>query len=75
MLADSENGCAGIGNLAAVFFFPVFMYLFRLGVTGAAISSILSQYVFFLIIIIVTINISPSVSQIKRHNPCWDAAK
>jgi putative MATE family efflux protein len=36
---------SGVGNLAAVFFFPIFMYLFRLGVTGAAISSVLSQYI------------------------------
>ncbi|KAI3813663.1 hypothetical protein L1987_18392 [Smallanthus sonchifolius] len=37
--------CLGVGNLAAVFFFPVLMYVFRLGVTGAAISTIASQYI------------------------------
>ncbi|XP_022018634.1 protein DETOXIFICATION 45, chloroplastic isoform X1 [Helianthus annuus] len=37
--------CLGIGNLAAVFFFPVLMYVFGLGVTGAAISTIASQYI------------------------------
>ncbi|CDP01815.1 unnamed protein product [Coffea canephora] len=35
----------GIGNLAAVFFFPVSMYTFRLGITGAAISTVASQYI------------------------------
>lgn len=37
--------CLGLGNLAAVFFFPVLMYVFGLGVTGAAISTIASQYI------------------------------
>ncbi|KAI3712787.1 hypothetical protein L1987_71352 [Smallanthus sonchifolius] len=37
--------CLGVGNLAAVFFFPVLMYVFGLGVTGAAISTIASQYI------------------------------
>ncbi|CAH1413713.1 unnamed protein product [Lactuca virosa] len=37
--------CLGIGNLAAVFFFPILMYVFGLGVTGAAISTITSQYI------------------------------
>ncbi|XP_027079397.1 protein DETOXIFICATION 45, chloroplastic isoform X1 [Coffea arabica] len=37
--------CLGIGNLAAVFFFPVSMYTFRLGITGAAISTVASQYI------------------------------
>ncbi|KAI3502787.1 hypothetical protein L1887_31104 [Cichorium endivia] len=37
--------CLGLGNLAAVFFFPVLMYVFGLGVTGAAISTITSQYI------------------------------
>lgn len=37
--------CLGLGNLAAVFFFPILMYGFGLGVTGAAISTIASQYV------------------------------
>ncbi|XP_062177307.1 protein DETOXIFICATION 45, chloroplastic-like [Alnus glutinosa] len=37
--------CLGIGNLAAVFLFPLLMYTFRLGVTGAAISTVVSQYI------------------------------
>ncbi|KAK3014052.1 hypothetical protein RJ639_008046 [Escallonia herrerae] len=37
--------CLGIGNLAAVFLFPILMYFFRLGVTGAAISTVVSQYI------------------------------
>lgn len=37
--------CLGLGNFAAVFFFPVAMYVFRLGVTGAAISTVASQYI------------------------------
>lgn len=31
--------------MAAVFFFPILMYVFGLGVTGAAISTIASQYI------------------------------
>ncbi|CDP01814.1 unnamed protein product [Coffea canephora] len=37
--------CLGLGNFAAVFFFPVAMYVFQLGVTGAAISTVASQYI------------------------------
>ncbi|XP_060667443.1 protein DETOXIFICATION 45, chloroplastic isoform X2 [Ziziphus jujuba] len=37
--------CLGIGNLLAVVLFPVLMYSFRLGVTGAAISTVVSQYI------------------------------
>uniref|UniRef100_A0A2P2IXQ5 Uncharacterized protein MANES_04G064900 n=1 Tax=Rhizophora mucronata TaxID=61149 RepID=A0A2P2IXQ5_RHIMU len=36
--------CLGLGNLSAVFLFPILMYYFKLGVTGAAISTIASQY-------------------------------
>uniref|UniRef100_M1AGK8 Protein DETOXIFICATION n=1 Tax=Solanum tuberosum TaxID=4113 RepID=M1AGK8_SOLTU len=36
---------AGLGNLSAVLFFPVFMYTFQLGITGAAISTVASQYI------------------------------
>lgn len=36
---------AGLGNLSAVFFFPIFMYTFQLGISGAAISTVASQYV------------------------------
>ncbi|KAM7260858.1 hypothetical protein ACFE04_026333 [Oxalis oulophora] len=37
--------CLGLGNLSAVFLLPLLMYYCRLGVTGAAISTVLSQYV------------------------------
>ncbi|KHN46873.1 MATE efflux family protein 3, chloroplastic [Glycine soja] len=39
--------CLGkcIGNFSAVFLFPLLMYYFRLGVTGAAISTVISQYI------------------------------
>ncbi|XWS67634.1 hypothetical protein CRYUN_Cryun04dG0022500 [Craigia yunnanensis] len=36
---------AGIGNLLAIFFFPLLMYGFGMGVTGAALSTVLSQYI------------------------------
>lgn len=39
---------AGIGNLLGVILFPILMYTFRLGATGAALSTVVSQYVFFL---------------------------
>uniref|UniRef100_A0A3Q7FJ35 Polysaccharide biosynthesis protein C-terminal domain-containing protein n=1 Tax=Solanum lycopersicum TaxID=4081 RepID=A0A3Q7FJ35_SOLLC len=35
----------GLGNLSAVLFFPIFMYTFQLGITGAAISTVASQYI------------------------------
>ncbi|RVW22448.1 Protein detoxification 45, chloroplastic [Vitis vinifera] len=34
-----------IGNLSAIFFFPTLIYYFRLGVAGAAISTVASQYI------------------------------
>ncbi|XP_047168273.1 protein DETOXIFICATION 45, chloroplastic-like, partial [Vigna umbellata] len=37
--------CLGIGNFSSVFLFPLLMYYFRLGVTGAAISTVISQYI------------------------------
>ncbi|KAK6253949.1 hypothetical protein QUC31_015669 [Theobroma cacao] len=37
--------CLGVGNLLAIFFFPLFMYGFGMGVTGAALSTVLSQYI------------------------------
>ncbi|XP_038886867.1 protein DETOXIFICATION 45, chloroplastic [Benincasa hispida] len=37
--------CLGIGNLLAVCLFPILIYCFRLGATGAAISTVVSQYV------------------------------
>nr|XP_043609602.1 protein DETOXIFICATION 45, chloroplastic [Erigeron canadensis] len=36
--------CLGIGNCSAIFWFPILMYYFKLGVSGAAISSVISQY-------------------------------
>ncbi|KAK6806011.1 hypothetical protein RDI58_003796 [Solanum bulbocastanum] len=36
--------CLGIGNFAAIFLFPLLMYYFGLGVSGAAISTVISQY-------------------------------
>ncbi|TXG59888.1 hypothetical protein EZV62_014461 [Acer yangbiense] len=40
-----NDGVRGLGNFAAVFMFPILMYHFQLGVTGAAISTIASQYI------------------------------
>ncbi|KAJ6403055.1 hypothetical protein OIU84_015051 [Salix udensis] len=37
--------CLGLGNLSAIFLFPMLMYYLKLGVTGAAISTVVSQYV------------------------------
>ncbi|KAJ8764250.1 hypothetical protein K2173_005990 [Erythroxylum novogranatense] len=37
--------CLGFGNFSAVFLFPLLMYASKLGVTGAAISTVISQYV------------------------------
>ncbi|XP_076914976.1 protein DETOXIFICATION 45, chloroplastic-like [Bidens hawaiensis] len=37
--------CLGIGNCLAVFLFPLLMYYFKLGVSGAAISTVISQYI------------------------------
>lgn len=53
---DVNDLFAGLGNLSAVFLFPLLMYYFRLGVTGAAISTVVSQYVlqlleFFLLLL------------------------
>ncbi|PQQ15638.1 protein DETOXIFICATION 45 chloroplastic isoform X1 [Prunus yedoensis var. nudiflora] len=36
--------CLGIGNLLAAFLLPILMYYFGLGVTGAALSTVISQY-------------------------------
>ncbi|XP_020415462.1 protein DETOXIFICATION 45, chloroplastic [Prunus persica] len=36
--------CAGIGNLLAAFLLPILMYYFGLGVTGATLSTVISQY-------------------------------
>ncbi|XVF00778.1 hypothetical protein REPUB_Repub04eG0030700 [Reevesia pubescens] len=37
--------CLGVGNALAIFFFPLLMYGFGMGVTGAALSTVLSQYI------------------------------
>lgn len=37
--------CLGVGNFFAIFLFPLLMYYFQLGLTGAAISTVISQYV------------------------------
>lgn len=37
--------CLGVGNLSSILFFPLFMYGLRMGVTGAALSTVLSQYI------------------------------
>lgn len=34
---------AGIGNFVAVLLFPILMYSFRMGATGAALSTVVSQ--------------------------------
>ncbi|KAJ6765815.1 PROTEIN DETOXIFICATION [Salix purpurea] len=36
--------CLGLGNLSAIILFPILMYYLKLGVTGAAISTVVSQY-------------------------------
>ncbi|KAH8498011.1 hypothetical protein H0E87_017073 [Populus deltoides] len=36
--------CLGLGNISAIFLFPTLMYYLKLGVTGAAISTVVSQY-------------------------------
>ncbi|KAF3972564.1 hypothetical protein CMV_003942 [Castanea mollissima] len=40
-----KDSASGIGNLSAVFLFPILMYYFQLGATGAAISTVLSPYI------------------------------
>ncbi|PWA51569.1 MATE efflux family protein [Artemisia annua] len=42
---DTKTPVVWVGNFLAVFLFPVLMYYFKLGVSGAAISSVISQYV------------------------------
>ncbi|GLT27920.1 hypothetical protein SLA2020_028860 [Shorea laevis] len=37
--------CLGVGNLLAVLFFPLLIYGFGMGVIGAALSTVLSQYI------------------------------
>ncbi|XP_007046545.2 PREDICTED: protein DETOXIFICATION 45, chloroplastic isoform X2 [Theobroma cacao] len=43
--------CLGLGNLSAIFLFPILMYSYGLGVTGAAISTVLSQYIVAILMI------------------------
>ncbi|XP_027361840.1 protein DETOXIFICATION 45, chloroplastic-like [Abrus precatorius] len=43
--------CLGFGNLAAVFLFPLLMYIFHLGVIGAALSTVMSQYIVTILMI------------------------
>lgn len=43
--------CLGIGNCLATFLFPLLMYYFKLGVTGAAISTVISQYMITFLLI------------------------
>ncbi|KAI3736455.1 hypothetical protein L6452_15996 [Arctium lappa] len=43
--------CLGIGNCSAVLLFPLLMYYFKLGVTGAAISTVISQYMITFLLI------------------------
>ncbi|XP_031280127.1 protein DETOXIFICATION 45, chloroplastic isoform X3 [Pistacia vera] len=37
--------CLGLGNLLAVFLFPIFINYCQMGITGAAISTVMSQYI------------------------------
>ncbi|VVB09585.1 unnamed protein product [Arabis nemorensis] len=44
--------CLGIGNFLAIFLFPLFIYQFKMGVSGAAISSVISQYIVAILMIV-----------------------
>ncbi|KAL3843323.1 hypothetical protein ACJIZ3_000726 [Penstemon smallii] len=37
--------CLGVGNFTAIFLFPLLMYYCKLGVYGAAVSTVISQYI------------------------------
>ncbi|KAL6522495.1 Protein DETOXIFICATION 45, chloroplastic [Orobanche minor] len=37
--------CLGVGNFSAIFLFPIFMSYCQLGIYGAAISTVISQYI------------------------------
>ncbi|OMO92029.1 Multi antimicrobial extrusion protein [Corchorus olitorius] len=39
------QGIFRVGNLSSIFFFPLLMYGLGMGVTGAALSTVLSQYI------------------------------
>uniref|UniRef100_A0A7N0T0M9 Protein DETOXIFICATION n=1 Tax=Kalanchoe fedtschenkoi TaxID=63787 RepID=A0A7N0T0M9_KALFE len=43
--------CFGIGNFVAVFLFPLLMYYLELGITGAAMSTVISQYIIMFLLI------------------------
>ncbi|CAN1770739.1 Protein DETOXIFICATION 45, chloroplastic [Linum perenne] len=43
--------CLGLGNLSAVFLFPLLMYRLNLGVAGAAIATVVSQYLVTLLML------------------------
>ncbi|XP_026394647.1 protein DETOXIFICATION 45, chloroplastic-like isoform X3 [Papaver somniferum] len=43
--------CLGVGNLVAVFLFPLLMYTFGLGVIGSAIATVSSQYITTILLI------------------------
>ncbi|KAK0580929.1 hypothetical protein LWI29_007817 [Acer saccharum] len=43
--------CLGIGNLLSVFLYPLLIYYCQMGVTGAAISTVVSQYVIAIIMV------------------------
>ncbi|PKI33118.1 hypothetical protein CRG98_046493 [Punica granatum] len=42
---DTKTPVFCVGNAIAVFLFPTLMYILRLGVTGAALSTVISQYI------------------------------
>lgn len=41
----------GLGNLSAVVLLPLLIYVFRLGITGAAISTVASQYIITILLL------------------------
>lgn len=43
--------CLGVGNLSSVFLLPILIYYFHLGITGAAIATVVSQYILTLLLI------------------------
>lgn len=43
--------CLGLGNLSAMIFLPILIYAFHLGITGAAIATVASQYIIAFLLI------------------------
>lgn len=43
--------CVGVGNLSSVVLLPLLAYSFRLGITGAAIATVASQYITMFLLI------------------------